>query len=121
MTPPPDLSTCRNGHRMTKKNTYIRRSRGKEYQCCVTCRRLTWMRYRRKAGADVGTKPKRAEANRELLRTKVYAMPDSEYRTAMIEAFALYDAWLATDKRPQRFGRKYPQQKAAPKPRRKAA
>jgi len=108
---------------MTKRNTYVTRKRGKRYEGCVTCRRATQIRYRRNKGVlprmtEPRSNPTKLQAARELLRTKVYAMPDSEYRTAMIEAFALYDAWLATDKRPQRFGRKYPQQKAA---RRKAA
>lgn len=61
------------------------------------------------------------EILRELARSKLYALPDSAYRTAMLEACAAYDEWNEADKRPGRFGRKYPQQKAAPKRRKKAA
>lgn len=112
---PADLSTgrgikrCRNGHAMTKKNTVVRCTRGREYNGCLTCQRLAKLRWKRRQGSQ--PRIPKIEAQRELYRTKVYASPDSPYRTAMIEAFALYDAWLATDKRPQRFGRKYPQQK----------
>jgi len=111
---------------MTKRNTYVTRKRGKRYEGCVTCRRATQIRYRRNKGilprmTEPRSTPTKLQAARELLRTKVYAMPDCEYRTKMLEAFAAFDAHEAMDKRPARFGRKFPQQKVKPAKRQKAA
>src|SRR5690242_6640276 len=97
------IKKCRNGHPLTKKNIYITRKRGKEYEGCVTCRRLNQMRYRRNKGilprmTEPRSNPTKLQAARELLRTKVYAMPDCEYRTKMIEAFAAFDAYEAIEK-----------------------
>jgi len=57
--------------------------------------------------------------DRKKFRRATYKLPDSPYRRAMLEAFKAFDKWERTDKRPARFGRKYPQQK--PAKRRKAA
>jgi hypothetical protein len=60
------------------------------------------------------------EIIRELARTKLFQLPESVYRTAMLEACADFDAWVAMDKRPGRFGKKAPKQ-APSKPRRRKA
>lgn len=105
---------------MTTANTFRSRKEGRWYDVCRTCKRAAGRRYQRKKNPVPKTKfayksPQRLRVQAALFRNATLDLPDTPYRRAMVEAFALYDAW---DLKPRSIsaklnGRKPKQRKAA--------
>lgn len=104
---------CRNGHRRTTENTRqrISASNGKPYQACIVCEQDASRRGHRRAkerakeGRARTPLKRRGRAAAQEQLERLLNGPDTQYKQAMLEALAEFQAWEAKAAQRARRGR----------------